>query len=369
MRFLIVLSILLVASCSFGAEPPPKINLEPLVRGLQQPLYVTHDGTDRIFIVEQPGRIRLFQNGQLQKDPYLDLRAKVTSGGECGLLGLAFHPDFATNGYFYVNYTARRGTLVTVISEFRAEPKSNRVDPRTERELMTFEQPYPNHNGGQVVFGPDRMLYIGTGDGGSAGDPKNSGQRTDTLLGKILRIDVSTRQRYGVPPDNPFVGRRGYRPEIWATGLRNPWRFSFDRETKHCYCADVGQNLWEEIDIITRGGNYGWRLMEGTHPFRPEANMPEDLIPPIKEYHHDFGLSITGGYVYRGKQFPSLIGWYIYGDYSSGRIWGLKYEDGRVTGDAELLHSRTQPSSFGEDASGEMYLCDHNGTVYRITAE
>src|SRR5688572_14057366 len=197
MRYVVALALCLVSSVALARDASqPKISLEPLVRGLQQPLYLTHDGTDRIFIVEQPGRIRLYQNGQLQKEPYLEIKPKVLSGGECGLLGLAFHPDFASNGYFYVNYTARRGKLITVISEFRADPKASRVDPATERVLMTFDQPYPNHNGGQLVFGPDGMLYIGTGDGGSAGDPKNSGQRTDTLLGKILRIDVNTRSRY-----------------------------------------------------------------------------------------------------------------------------------------------------------------------------
>ena len=368
MRHLLALGICLITSCSLAADSPAKIKLEPLVRGLQNPLYLTHDGTSRLFIVEQPGRIRLFQDGQLEKTPYLDIKSKVLSGGECGLLGLAFHPNFAENGFFYVNYTARRGKLVTVISEFRAEPTSNQVDPSTERELMTFDQPYPNHNGGQVLFGPDGMLYIGTGDGGAAGDPKNSGQRTDTLLGKILRIDVNTRDKYNVPPDNPFINKPGHRPEIWALGLRNPWRFSFDRETNMLYCADVGQNLWEEIHVIEKGGNYGWRFFEGTHPFRPEPDMPKDLIPPIKEYHHDLGLSVTGGYVYRGKTIPSLVGWYIYGDYSSGRIWALRYENGRVTGDVELLRSRTQPASFGEDVTGEVYLCDHNGTVYRIAA-
>src|SRR5687768_6855675 len=361
-----------------AAAGAPKIKLVPLVRGLQQPLYLTHDGTDRTFILEQVGRIRLYQGGQLQKTPYLDIAKRVVSGGECGLLGLAFHPDFASNGYFYVNYTTRggggaggggRGKLITVISEFRADPKSDRVDPSTERIILTFDQPYPNHNGGQVLFGPDGMLYIGVGDGGAAGDPLNAGQRTDTLLGKILRIDVTPRDKYAIPPDNPFVNRPGHRGEIFAIGLRNPWRFSFDRQTNVLYCADVGQDKWEEVHVIEKGGNYGWRLFEGSHQFRPEPDMPKELVPPIKEYSHDLGLSITGGYVYRGKRSPSLAGWYLYGDYSSGRIWGLRYENGTLTGDAQLLHSRTQPASFGEDVNGEIYLCDHNGVVFRVEGE
>ncbi len=361
---------MLGAICGAGVcsaeNPVPKIRIEPLVQGLQNPLYLTHDGTERIFIVEQVGRIRLFEDGLLQKVPYLDITSRVLSGGECGLLGLAFHPKFSENGYLYVNYTSRRGRITTIISEFRADPKSSRVDPSSERIILTFPQPYSNHNGGQLEFGPDGMLYIGTGDGGSAGDPHNNGQKTSSLLGKILRINVNTRSGYTIPPDNPFVKRSGYRAEVWALGLRNPWRFSFDRETGICYCADVGQNLWEEIDIIEKGGNYGWRFREGAHPFSRDRNPPADLIDPIKEYHHDLGLSITGGYVYRGKSIPSLVGWYIYGDYSSGRIWGLKYENSKLTADAQMLHSRTQPASFGEGVAGELYLCDHNGTVYRI---
>jgi glucose/arabinose dehydrogenase len=370
MRTLLVhLLVLLAASSCHAAEQAGKIKLERVVSGLREPLYLTHDGTDRIFIVEQAGRIRLFDKGVLQKEPFLDIASRVTSGGECGLLGLAFHPDFARNGYFYVNYTARRQKLTTVISEFRVDPGRLRVNPATERVILTISQPYPNHNGGQLCFGPDGMLYIGVGDGGSAADPQNHAQNPASLLGKILRIDVNTRDGYLVPADNPFVNRRGFRGEIWAWGLRNPWRFSFDRQTDICYCGDVGQNLWEEIDIIEKGGNYGWRFREGSHKFRNDPNPPPDLIDPIKEYHHDLGLSVTGGYVYRGKASPSLAGWYIYADYSSGRIWGLKYENDRVIADELLLHGRTQPASFGEDAAGEVYLCDYGGTIYRIVAD
>ncbi|MGH7179585.1 MAG: PQQ-dependent sugar dehydrogenase, partial [Tepidisphaeraceae bacterium] len=232
--------------------------------------------------------------------------------------------------------------------------------------IMTVGQPYANHNGGLCLFGPDGMMYIGMGDGGSAGDPQNRAQNPAELLGKMLRIDVNRRNGYAVPSDNPLVGRRGACPEIWAGGLRNPWRFCFDPVTGLLYCADVGQYLWEEIDIITRGGNYGWRIREGAHPFRPVDNPPGDLVDPIKEYGHELGISITGGYVYRGRRIPSLVGWYVYGDYSSGRIWALKYENGKVTGDVELLNTRALISSFGEDSEGELYVCDHAGSVLKI---
>lgn len=366
--FVIVVGCACPAAC---AQVQSRIDLVPMVRDLEQPLYLTHDGVhpDLLYVLEQPGRIRLIERGQLQRQPYLDIQKRVSSGGECGLLGLAFHPKFAENGLFYVDYTARRPKLSTIISEFRADPKSGRVDPSTERVLLTIPQPYANHNGGQLCFGPDGMLYIGMGDGGSAGDPPNNAQNSRSLLGKILRIDVDGRDvngAYGIPRDNPFVNDSEFAPEIWAWGLRNPWRFSFDRATDICYCADVGQNLWEEIDIIEKGGNYGWRFREGSHKFSRDPNPPDDLVDPIKEYHHDLGLSVTGGYVYRGTEHPALQGWYIYADYSSGRIWGLKYESGRVTVDELLLHSRTQPASFGEDLAGEMYLVDYGGTVYRV---
>jgi glucose/arabinose dehydrogenase len=328
-------------------------------------VWLTHDGTDRIFIVEQPGRVRLMVDGQLRPEPYLDVTDRVIDGGEQGLLCLIFHPRFAENGYCYVNYVRRRPKRQTIISEFKVDPRSDKIDASTERIIMTIDQPYPNHNGGQLLFGPDGMMYIGMGDGGSLYDPQNRAQNMSELLGKVLRIDISPREGYVVPKDNPFVDQKEIRPEIWSSGWRNPWRMSFDRETGLLWAADVGQDKWEEIDIIEKGGNYGWRIMESFHDHQPVPNPPK-MILPIKEYGHDLGLSVTGGFVYRGKKIPSLIGWYIYGDYSSGRIWGLKYEAGKVTGDELLLHSRAQPVSFGEDVAGELYLCDHNGTVYRI---
>jgi glucose/arabinose dehydrogenase len=362
--------VVMCASIACGAEPEPerpKIKFTPIIgrdARLERPVYLTHDGTDRLFIVEQPGRIRLYENGQLRPQPYLDIVRKVTSSGECGLLSVAFHPKFAENGYLYVNYTTPR-PLRTVVSEFKASPKSTRVDASTERVILEIRQPFANHNGGHILFGPDGMLYIGMGDGGAAGDPHHNGQKPDSLLGKILRIDVDQRDPYGVPDDNPFIYTKGFRPEIWAMGLRNPWRLCFDRETGLMYAGDVGQDRLEEIDIIERGGNYGWRYFEGTQDFRREANQPP-CIAPIKEYGRAQGISITGGYVYRGSKMPQWQGWYFYADYGSGRVWALKYEDGKVTGEAEIYRMRGQPASFGEDKDGELYICEHNGLVVRL---
>jgi glucose/arabinose dehydrogenase len=328
--------------------------------------------------VEQPGRIRILRNGHLESQPFLDVTDRVTCQGECGFLGIAFHPDFKTNGYFYVDYTTGvKKTLHTVIAEYKAEPGANVVDKKTERILLTIDQPYPNHNGGQVRFGPDGMLYIGMGDGGSGGDPQNRAQNPSTLLGKILRIDVNDRSSYGIPKDNPFINDKRFKPEIWCWGIRNAWRFSFDRKTGTMFCGDIGQNKFEEVDVITKGGNYGWRIREGLHPYTSEFTR-EKLIDPIIDYGRDKGASITCGMVYRGKKFPVLDGILIYSDYVSGRFWGLKYENGAVTANAELnvtvngnpTLNRVQASAFGEDADGEMYVCDHShGIVYQIVAQ
>lgn len=357
--------------CGSAFAQPAKIKLDPFLKGLTQPLWVTNDHTPRMIVVEQEGRVRLIINGKLQDKPYLDIVSRVKSGGEMGLLSCVFHPDFATNGYIYVDYTRMNPTRQTVIAEYHVDPKADSVDPSTERILLTIDQPYPNHKGGQLQFGPDdKMLYIGMGDGGSANDPQGRGQNLKEFLAKILRIDVTPREGYGIPKDNPFVGRDDARPEIWAYGVRNPWRFSFDRETHLLYAGDVGQNLWEEVDIIKKGGNYGWNVMEATHDFRPRADAAKDMIPPIKEYPHTVGLSITGGFVYRGKAIPALKGWYVYGDYAKGQIWGLKYEDGKVTGDELLLQSKATTSSFGEDVDGELYLCDYSlGNVFKIVED
>jgi len=375
MRFIALITILF-ASPIF-AQTRPTVGLQELVRGIDHPTYLTSDGTKRLFIVEQPGRIKIFNDGQLQPLSFLDIAERVKYGGECGVLSVAFHPKFATKGLFYINYTDQRPKLRTVISEFHVDPTSMMVNAVDERVILTIDQPYANHNGGQLQFGPDGMLYIGMGDGGARDDPHNNAQNPQSLLGKILRIDVTPRQGYAIPKDNPFVGKRGIAPEIWTFGMRNPWRFTFDRQTKTCYAGDVGQDTYEEVDIITKGGNYGWNIREGLHPFKKrergtavEFKGAGPLIDPIAEYDHKTGgISITGGYVYRGRQFPSLVGWYLYGDYSSGRLWGLKYDNGKVTvPPVELFKANVQPTSFGEDADGELYLCSYNGVIYKIVA-
>jgi len=364
-----------------AAGPPPAIALEAVVSdGLRHPVYVTHagDGSGRLFIVEQPGRIRVVQQGRMLEAPFLDLTDLVRYGGEQGLLGLAFHPSYKANGRFVVNYT-RRPDGATVVAEFRVSAQPN-VARTAEKQLLVIPQPYANHNGGMVEFGPDGFLYIALGDGGSGGDPGNRGQNTNELLGKLLRIDVDRGAPastpggapYGIPKDNPFAAdsgpvRRslgyGARPEIFAYGLRNPWRFSFDRQTGELWAADVGQNAWEEIDIIKRGGNYGWRTMEGAHCFSPRDGCARDgLILPVVEYAHEKGrCSITGGYVYRGARLPALHGAYLYGDYCSGEIFSLTNGAQRT-----LLATGLQIASFGQDEEGELYVVGHGGTIHRI---
>lgn len=355
--------------------PVKGLSLRLIEKGFEKPVYFTHDPAGRDFVVEQVGRIRLMVNGRAEAKAYLDITDRVFEQGECGFLSIAFHPKFAENGRFFVNYTTRPvKKITTIISEFKADPKANTVDPQTEKVILKIDQPYSNHNGGQIKFGPDGMLYIGMGDGGSGGDPQNRAQNMQDLLGKILRIDVDSGGEYQVPKDNPFVGDKAYRPEIWASGLRNPWRFTFDRETGICYTGDVGQGKYEEVDVIVKGGNYGWRIREGAHTFKPDDRNKAELIDPIAEYGRNLGQSITGGYVYRGKAIPALQGVYLYADFQSGRFWGLKYEDGKVTWNAELEatlsdrdRSRVNVSTFGENQQGEMFVCDHGrGLLYQI---
>ncbi|GAA4403767.1 PQQ-dependent sugar dehydrogenase [Nibrella viscosa] len=334
-----------------------------------QPVEYTYanDGTNRVFVVEQAGRIRVFDNTESAQTAgtYLDIRSKVSSGGEMGLLGLAFHPDFKQNGYFYVNYT-KSNPRETVISRFKASPATaGQVDPGSEVVLLTFNQPYANHNGGKLLFGPDGYLYISTGDGGSGGDPQNNGQTKNTLLGKILRIDVNSTEKgnYGIPADNPFKGNQdGVREEIYAYGLRNPWRMSFDSQNR-LWAGDVGQNEIEEIDIIRKGGNYGWRLKEGRDCYNPKNNCDDgNLVGPVWQYPHENGnISVTGGVVYRGKAYPDLQNKYIYADYASGRVWALTYNGTKATDNQILVNRAGTISAFGEDANGEMYLLDYSG--------
>jgi glucose/arabinose dehydrogenase len=353
-----------------GRVAEPKVDLVPVVvQGLQSPLYLTHagDGSGQLFVVEQPGTIRVIVQGILQEKPFLDITNRVLLGEERGLLGLAFHPNHRKNGRFFVNYT-RLDDGATVLAEYSRQGLSLQASIE-ERTLMVVPQPHANHNGGMVAFGPDGFLYIGRGDGGSRGDPQNRAQNHAELLGKILRIDVDGAPPYAIPSDNPFA-RGGGRPEVFAYGIRNPWRFSFDRATGALWLADVGQHKWEEIDLVTRGGNYSWPLMEGRHCFRPEKDCQvEGLIMPVFEYGHEQGrCSVTGGYVYRGRNIPALQGRYLFGDYCSGEVFALPIGNGIAGGrEPSLLRtSRMKISSFGEDEAGEVYVVDHKGGLYRL---
>jgi glucose/arabinose dehydrogenase len=352
-----------------------RVDLKSVATGLDQPVSIANaaDGTGRLFIVEKPGRIRVLQDGKLSSVVFLDITDRVGSqGNEQGLLGLAFHPDFAHNPFFFVDYTDRQGN--TVVSRLALSSDPAQADPASEVVILTVDQPAANHNGGQLAFGPDGLLYIGLGDGGGAGDPSGNGQNTKTLLAKILRLDVNHGRPYAVPGTNPFVGSAGSRSEIWATGLRNPWRFSFDRLTGDLYIADVGQNKYEEIDYQPAGSpggeNYGWSIMEGNHCYRPGANCDRTgLTLPVAEYSHSQGCSVTGGFVYRGRQFPSLDGIYFYSDYCSGRIWAMARDGQGAWRTAEVGQANIQPSTFGEDESGELYLADlREGRLYQVVA-
>jgi len=334
--------------------------LVPILDGFRSPVHVTNAGDSYLYVVEQAGKIKKI-------DPYgavstfLDIQSQVTSGGETGLLSVAFHPQYATNHRYFVNYTANvSGALHTIIAEINSETHA-------QREILRIRQPYSNHNGGQIAFGPDGYLYIGMGDGGSAGDPQNNSQNKQSLLGKMLRIDVNGAEPYAIPPTNPFA-LNGGRAEISAWGLRNPWRFSFDSETGALYAGDVGQGAREEIDIIEIGKNYGWRVMEGTLCFNPLFNCNKtDLTMPIYEYPRSEGYSITGGFIYRGPLLASLQGQYIYADYGSTKVWALKYDP--QTGEATntlLAQTGVPISSFGEDANRELLVVGHTGTIYQF---
>lgn len=349
----------------------PDIALEPVVKGLTRPTFIHHagDGTGSIFITEQKGTIRIARGGTLIDKPFLDITGKVGCCGERGLLSIAFPPGSGTKGFFFVSYTDKKGR--SVISRFMMSDDGTASLPESESVLLTLDQPFSNHNGGQIAFGPEGFLYIGFGDGGSAGDPLGSGQDRKSLLGKILRVDVlSPNVPYRVPPDNPFIKDSDYRKEIWAFGLRNPWRFSFDRKNGDLYIADVGQNDYEEIDYQPGsdrgGGNYGWNIMEASHCFRSAGCSREGLTNPIAEYDHSEGCSVTGGYVYRGKRYSALQGFYFFGDYCSGRIWGI-IKEGSSWEKRLLLDSDLAISTFGEDEDGEIYVADYRGgTIYRL---
>lgn len=355
--------------------PFPKIKIEKIVDGLESPVYLTHAGdrSKRLFIVEQAGSIRVLKGGKLLSEPFLDIRDRVVFEGEMGLLSVAFHPNFSKNRRFFVNYTAKLKTkLYSIVSEFHACEDLSAGQKDTERVLLKLSQPFPNHNGGLNLFGPDGYLYIGFGDGGAGNDPYNNAQSLKTLLGKILRIDVDKKTGklpYGIPDDNPFVKAQGVLPEIWAYGLRNPWRFSFDAATGRLYAADVGQNAREEIDVVEKGKNYGWRFMEGficTPSISPNCKK-EGLELPVIDYPRDQGVCVTGGYVYRGNAIPGLCGAYVYGDFGSGKIWALRYDGKKVTKHGVLLSTEMMISSFGEDEKQELYVVDYRGTLFKFT--
>jgi len=337
----------------------------PVVDQLRQPVDLQHAGDGRLFVVEKPGVIRILRAGQVDPEPFLDLRDRVGSGGsEQGLLGLAFHPRFAETGTLFVNYTDGAGD--TVIARFTAS--GERADPASATVLLRIPQPFANHNGGSMAFGPDGYLYIGTGDGGSAGDPLGNGQSLNTLLGKILRLDVDGGKPYAIPDDNPFASSGEVYPEIWAFGLRNPWRFAFDHQTGDLYVGDVGQNQWEEIDMLpagTPGGaNFGWNVREGLHAYA--GDVTSGFVDPVAEYGHDEGCSVTGGKVVRDAALPDWQGTYLYGDYCSGRIWGLRPGADGAWLNGLLFETGMSISTFGQDAAGQVYLVDYAGAVYRL---
>jgi len=347
--------------------------LQEVATGLKRPVVITTagDASGRLFIAEQRGLIRIIADGTVLAEPFLDLRSLISSGGERGLLGLAFHPDYQESGFFFVDYTDRAGN--TVIARYRVTDNPNIADPSSAAILLQVEQPFANHNGGQLAFGPDGYLYIGLGDGGAGGDPFGAGQDLGKLLGKILRIDVDSLP-YRIPPDNPFLGTEGARGEIWAWGLRNPWRFSFDRESGDLFIADVGQDAAEEVDFQTAsssgGENYGWNIMEADLCFEPAGGCRrQGLTPPILSYRHDSlgGRSVTGGFVYRGRRIPALTGAYLFADFVSGRVWAARQSADGVWESDVLWTSSLSISTFGEDEAGELYLADYAaGTIYRV---
>jgi glucose/arabinose dehydrogenase len=366
------------SSATPGATGRPPIaatvDVESVIAIPGKPLDVVTpgDGSGRLFVVDQGGAIWLLSKGKLGADAFLDIGSKVSHGGEQGLLGLAFHPGYPDDPRFYLDYTNAAGD--TVVSEWHVSGDSTHGDPRSEKIVLTVPQPFANHNGGDIVFGPDGYLYITLGDGGSGGDPQGNGQKLSTLLGKILRIDLvhpSEGRTYGIPADNPFLSQSGAQPEIYVTGLRNPWRISFDRTTKDLWIGDVGQNAFEEIDVVragSRGGqNFGWNRMEGFHCFPSgETCSIDGLTPPVTEYGHALGCSVTGGFVYRGTAFPKLVGSYLFSDYCSGTIWAIDAAAKEVRDPAIVGQTHRAISSFGEDEAGELYATDLAGELLRV---
>lgn len=387
--------IYLIPILVFSNEP--KLSSIKISDGFTKPVYICQAPGDneRLFVLEQKGVIKIIKNGKNVRKLFADLRDRVHNplmpGDERGLLGLAFHPNYQSNGFVFLNYIDKDD--YTIVSRFNVSINPNLLDTASEKILIRLKQPFSNHNGGHMVFGPDGYLYISLGDGGKWGDPFNHAQQLDNLFGKILRIDVDNGKPYSIPNDNPFVNEENAKGEIWLYGLRNVWRFSFDRETGDVYLGDVGQDMWEEIDFIPAeeagGQNFGWRIMEGNHCYNPKENCDTTGVLPIFEYPNDAnymkvltgfdepnvdGCSVTGGYVYRGKNIPEFYGTYFFADYCSGNIWTFKEVNGKVT----HFQNRTDEinlgggtftnyiSSFGEDNDGELYIVDYNGAVYKI---
>ena len=367
-------------------QPPPPVpyQWQSIADGFNSPVYLSapHDGSGRLFVVEQDGVIFIIQNGKTIQQPFLDISSKLTGdvfqGGytERGLLNLAFAPDYAQSGLFYIFYVDQQNE--TVLSRYKASADPNVADPSSEVKIMVTPHPFQNHMGAQLAFGPDGDLYIGMGDGGSIYDPQGNGQKTDTLLGKLLRIDVRKAdpgQAYAIPTDNPFAGKAGYKPEIWAYGLRNPWRFSFDSQTGDLYIGDVGEARYEEVDYQKAGSpggqNYGWSLFEGYAPFKPATNTADlgNISAPVYVYDHSLGCAIISGYVYRGKALPDLIGTYLFADYCYGRIWRMTppADPAQTRWNASLWMDLNTPiSSFGQDEAGELYAVGYKGAIYKL---
>jgi glucose/arabinose dehydrogenase len=371
---------LAAAICGCGSESEPGLpqgrgaRLQVITSGLSSPLYLTSPPADlsRLFIVEQTGAIRIVKDGTLLPTPFLDLSSRISVGGEQGLLGLAFYPDYATSGRFVVHYTDPAGD--THLSLFQVSADPDVADAASEQVVLTADQPYPNHNGGQVLFGPDGFLYLGLGDGGASNDPEGRAQNLADLLGSILRVDVHNGVPYTIPSDNPFVGQNGVQAEVWSYGLRNPWRFSFDRATGDLYIADVGQDQYEEVNVAPsangsgKGVNFGWNIMEGAHCLNGAQCDQSGLTLPDLEYSHTEGCSITGGYVYRGSVLPDLQGLYFYGDFCQGWVRSLRYLSGQAIEVTDWPRLRPGGSvlSFGEDAAGELYVLSSSGSVFKL---
>lgn len=380
----LTVAALALLSCR-GASAAPAATLEVIAEGFERPVFVTSppDGTGRLFVVEQTGTIRVLPSSAApggrpwtakSAEVFLDVTGLLhSSQGEMGLLGLAFHPQFKTNGQLFIAYTAKG--LKDAVARYRVDTQTGKVIASSAETILLLDDPAGNHNGGMLAFGPDGHLYVGTGDGGGGNDQFGNGRDMSSLLAKMLRIDVggvdeARKKPYRVPPDNPFVGKPGYAPEIWQVGLRNPWRYSFDRATGDLWIADVGQNRFEMVHFAPagKGGqDFGWSIVEASHCFRPKTGCDKSgLTLPVHEYPHPTGCSVTGGYVYRGKQVPALVGRYLFSDYCTGKLWSLKRApDGTVIHET-LLDTKKQISSFGEDAAGEIYLVDHQGSILRL---